>query len=186
LSLKIREITCNRLNLRKAKIPKMKNFTFLFLILFSSVCVAQDKFELTPTGFNPVEIAKPSKTNEQLIESARAWADSYNKREYDIYDVSENSISIDGMKDNAFYYRNVGETYYFRIKYGVKLTFGANTITMTYSVKEIYQKKTLIKSTIADYFTPDGKLKEDFEDIKPSLEQTANNLLKSYLAIYAN
>ena len=164
----------------------MKNFTFLFLILFNSVCFAQDKFELTPTGLNPVEISRPSKTNEQLIETARAWADSYNRREYDIYDVTENSISIDGMKDNAFYYRNVGETYSFRIKYGLKLTFGTNSITMTYFVKEIYQKKTLIKSTIADYFTSDGELKEDFEDVKPSLEQTANNLLKSYLASYAN
>jgi len=158
----------------------MKKITILYLLFFGTSLAAQAKFELTPQGFAPVEIQRPEKVNEKLIEITRSWADSYNKKEYDIYDVTENSMTVDAVKENAFYYRNVGEIFYYKIVYSLKLNFGTNTIMTTFSVKEIFQKKTPVRGTIADYFTSDGKMKEDFEEIKPSLEQTANNILYSY------
>jgi len=164
---------------------KMKKITLLYLLFFGTILAAQPKFELTPQGFAPVEIPRPQTVNEKLIEITRSWADSYNKREYDIYDVTENSMTVDAVRENAFYYRNVGETFYYKIVYSLKLTFGTNTITAAFSVKEIFQKKTPVQSTIADYYTSDGKLKEDFEDIKPSLEQTANGILYSYSTFIA-
>ncbi len=158
----------------------MKKASIVYLLFFISSLAAQEKFELTPQGFAPVEIQRPEKVNEKLIEISRAWASSYNKKEFDIYDVTENSMTVDAVKENAFYYRNVGEAFYYRIVYTLNLTFGQNTITVAFSVKEIFQKKTPVQGTIADYFTADGKMKEDFEEIKPSLEQTANNILLSY------
>ena len=163
----------------------MKNITLLYFLFFSSLLFAQPKFELTPQGFNTVEIPRPNLVNEQLMENTRTWAGSYNKKKYDIFDVSENSVTIDAVKENAFYYRNVGETFYFKIVYSMKLTFGIENITADFSVKEIFQKKTLVQSKITDYFAPDGKLKEDFEEVKPSIEQTANNILNSYMSFIA-
>ena len=157
----------------------MKSF-FLFLLLCSTAAFSQDKFVLTPNGFDPVEIPRPDKTNEKLIEAAKNWNDYYNKQEHDSYDVTENSLRIDAMRDNGFFYRNVGETFSCNIKYSLLVTFENNVCRVQFVVKEIYAKKTLLKMTTADMYTPDGTLKEDFGDAKQSLEKTANNILKSF------
>ena len=136
---------------------------------------------MTPNGFAPIEITRPFKTNEKLIEASKAWADSYNRVENDIYDVTTNSLSIDALKNNAFYYRNVGETFNHRIRYTLQVIFGENTCTLQFIVKEIYAKKSLTTLTVADFFAPDGRLKEDYEEVKPSLELTANNIVRSYI-----
>ncbi len=155
----------------------------LILLLFFSIApvFSQPAFVLTSAGFDPVEIARPNKTDEKLIEASKNWADYYIKQEHDVYNVTENSLSIDAMRDNAFFYRNLGELYTFRIKYTLQVSFGENTCRIKFIVKEIYAKKTLMKTTIADFFLSDGTLKEDFEEVKPSLEKTANKVLNSYI-----
>lgn len=162
--------------------------TFLqILFVFSFISVAsQVKLELTPEGFAPIEIPKPDKTHEKLIEASKAWAPFYNKEQNDVYDVTENSFTIDAMKDNAFFYRNLGEVFKHRIKYSLKVTFLENTIRITFIVKEIYTNKTLTKTTVGDFFAPDGRLKEDFEEVRPSLEETANKVIRSYSAFIQN
>lgn len=154
---------------------------FLFFLFLAASAIAQPKLELTPQGFLPIEITRPNKTNEKLVELSQSWAAQYNKEGYDVYDATENSLSIDGVRENAFFYRNVGEAFYHKITYTLKITFGEKTCTMAFSVKEIYARKILLETTIADYFTPDGKLKEDMDEVKPSLESTANKIIKSYV-----
>lgn len=153
---------------------------YIFLLLISGIASAQDKFVLTANGFDPVEIPRPNRTDEKLIEAAKSWNDVYNKQEHDNYDVTTNSLRIEAWRDNGFYYRNVGETYSCNIKYTLSVTFEKNVCRLQFSVKEIYAKQTLLKMTTSDMFTPDGKLKDDFEEAKQSLEKTANNVLKSF------
>lgn len=57
--------------------------------------------------------------------------------------------------------------------------------TLTFIVKEIYIDNVLLKTTVADFFTSEGKLKEDYKDVKPSLESTANRIIKSYINFIA-
>jgi hypothetical protein len=158
----------------------MKSLILSLFIFSVAVSLAQPKLELTPNGFPPIEIPKPNKTPEKLIEASKGWADYYNKKEHDVYDVTENSFSIDAMKENAFFYRNLGETFQFRIKYTLKVEFLEKALRLSFIVKEIYTKQTLTKTTVSDFFTPDGKLKDDYEEAKPSLERTANDIAKSY------
>ena len=158
----------------------MKSFFSILLLLAFYAGSAQPKVELTPNGFASVTIPRPAKTNEKLIELSRAWAPFYNRYEQDVYNVTGNSITIDAIKNNAYFYRNRGEAYKHRIKYSLKADFNETTITLTFAVKEIYAKNVLTKTTVADFFAPDGRLKEDFEEVKPSLELTANNILRSY------
>lgn len=158
----------------------------LILLLFSFGALAQDKFAMTPNGFEPVEIARPRKTDEKLIEAAKAWNDYYNKQEHDNYDVTENSLRIDAMRDNGFYYRNVGETFPCNIRYSLTVTFDKKVVRVVFEVKEIYAKRTLLKMSVADMYRPDGVLKEDFEEAKQSLEKTANNILNSFAAFIQN
>ncbi|HLA56969.1 MAG TPA: hypothetical protein VK623_12765 [Flavobacterium sp.] len=164
----------------------MKTLILSLFILSAGISLAQPKLELTPNGFAPIEIPKPNKAPEKIIEASKGWADYYNKKEHDVYDVTDNSLSIDAMKDNAFFYRNLGETYQYRIKYTLKVEFLEKTLRLSFIVKEIYTKQTLTKTTVSDFFTPGGKLKGDFEEVKPSLERTANDIINSFANFIQN
>lgn len=158
----------------------MKKLLPIFFLFFSWICFSQEPVELTPNGFPSVTFTKPNIPLENLIEASRSWALSHNKNGADVYDVTSNSLKIDALRKNAFYYYNLGERYTFDIKYTLAVEFEDTNYTLKFIVKEIYTDNKLIKSTLADYFTPDGKLKEGFEEIKPSLDITVNKLLNSF------
>lgn len=154
---------------------------FLLFFLFASMLVyAQPKTELTPKGFTPVLIGRPDTSNEKLIETTKSWADVYNKIKYDVYNVTESSVTVDGLKENAFFYRSRGETYKYTVLYSMEVRFGGKAISLQFSIKQIFADRTEIKSTITDYFTPDGTIKEGFEEVKTSIEETANKIMQSY------
>lgn len=160
----------------------MKHFikiTLLFWIVASS---AQVKLEMTPKGFLPLEMDMPNQPIHQLIEQSKEWARYYNQKGADVFDVTENSLTIEARYENAYYYWNLAVKYNFDIKYSLKIVFGENQkYTLTLIVKEIYTDKVLLKTTVADFFTSEGKLKEDFKDVKTSLEKTANRIVNSYI-----
>lgn len=158
----------------------MKKLPALLFLFFSTFVWSQEKVELTPNGFAAVEIPKPGKPMEDLMALADNWGYFYNKKGHDTYDVTTNSMTIDAMRKNAFYFMNVGQQVVFKIKYSLKIEFADNKCILKFSVKEIYNNDKVIQSTIADYFTPDGKLKEGYEEVKPSLEKTANDILQSF------
>lgn len=163
----------------------MKLLSILF-VLFSLPVLAQPELEMTPRGFAPITLPAPDKPLEKLIEAATAWAPFYNKKGHDVYDVTANSITIDARKENAYFYRNLGERYDYHIVYSLKVVFNTNrTYTLTFAVKEIYAKEVPVQTTVADFFTPEGKLKEDYLEVKPSLELTANKIVKSFASFIA-
>lgn len=136
---------------------------------------------MTPQGFTPVELETPNKPLEKLIGLTKSWAAEYNKDGYDVFDVTENSATVGALKLNACYHRSLGVKYDYNIKYTLKIVFTKEqTCTLTFTAKEFYADEVLTKSTVADFFTTDGKIKEDFEEIKPSLERTANKIIESY------
>lgn len=165
----------------------MKNIVPLLLFFYSVIGLAQPKMEMTPKGFPAVEITTPNKPNEKLIEAAKAWAATFNKNGYDVYDVTRNSLKIDGLRRNAYFYRHLGETFTYNIKYTLEVIFRSDrTYSLVFSMKEAYAKEALVKTTISDFYLPDGKLKEDFTDVKPSLESTADKIVKSFSDFIAN
>lgn len=160
----------------------MKLFTILFLMTFG-FAAAQGNLELTPSGFDKAIVERPALPDERLLELSQSWpAFFYKGREpYDVYDVTPNSLKIDGYRDNAFHYRNLGEVFQYRIKYTMDIRFTATAIEVTYTIKDIYADRNITKLTVADFFAPDGRLKDDYRDAKPSLELTMNKLLRSYI-----
>ena len=160
----------------------MKKYIALLLIFCASPAFAQINLELTPQGFPSFTIARPKVPDDKLIESVRNWVAAYNEKNqygYDITDVSPAGMTIDAYKSNAFYYNNRGEIYQHRIRYTMRLEFG-ETVKIQFSVKEIYAQKNLLTLRTADFFLPDGRLKDDYRDAKPSLEKTANNILNNF------
>lgn len=170
----------------KSKRLKMQHLLSL-LLLISTAAITEAKLEMTPKGFLPLEIKTPNKTLDRLMELSKSWAPYYNKEGYDVSEVTENSLTIEARSENAYYYYNVGVKYNCDIRYSMKIAFKEDkTYTLTFSVKEIYAENVLTKTTTADFFTADGKLKNDFKDAKPSLEKTANSIVKSYRTFIAN
>ncbi|RZK10556.1 MAG: hypothetical protein EOO46_10300 [Flavobacterium sp.] len=160
----------------------MKKLLLLFCCFYSCFAFSQEKIELSQNGFPTVTVAKPNIPLENLIEASKSWASSYNKNGADVYEVTINSLKIDALRKGAFQYYSLGERYTFDVKYTLAVEFGDENYTLKLVVKEIYTDDKLIKSTIADYFTPEGKIKEGFEEIKPSLELTVNKLMSSFVS----
>lgn len=164
----------------------MKYFLAISLIFCIAICSAQTKLELTPQGFPLLEIPTPQKPLDQLIIAAKAWASYYNKKGYDVFDVTENSLTIEALNENAYQTWNLGVKYNHDIRYTLRIAFKADQkYTLTFIVKEIYADKILMKTTVADFFLLDGKLKDDFRDAKPSLENTANRIINSFINFIA-
>ena len=164
----------------------MKHFLKITLYFWITICSAQAEQVLTPQGFMPLEIKSPNKPLDQLLLASEAWAPYYNKKGYDVSEVTENSLVIEARVENAYHTYNVGVKYNYDIKYRLKIVFGANkNYTLNISVKEIYIENVPLKTTTADFFTPDGNVKEDFKDAKPSLENAINKIVKSYINFIA-
>lgn len=164
----------------------MKHFLKIILFICITICSAQTKLELTPQGFIPLELKLPNKPLQQLIETSKTWAAYYNKAGYDVSEVTENSLTIEARDENAYHYWNVGVKYNCDIVYSLKIAFAENkTYSLKISVKEIHAKNVLLKTTTADFFTPDGKVKDDFRDAKPSLETTISKIVNSYVKFMA-
>jgi len=165
----------------------MKLLLKIALVFFITVGSAQTKLELTTQGFLPLEIKTPNKPISQLVDISKSWAAIYNNKGMDIFDVTQNSITIQARVENGYYYYNVGMKYNCDIIYVLKIVFEENQkYTLRISVKEIYAENLLLKTTTADFFTKDGKLKDDFKDAKPSLENTINKIVKSYSNFISN
>ena len=166
----------------------MKNLLATLIFIFSISANAQ--FTLTPSGFNSVTVEKPNKTDDKFIELAKAWAATYNRTinfPYEISNVKTNSFDIGGQLPNAFYYRNRGEAFYHRVKYTMQIELRDKTYIVRFNVNEIYTSNVLTEMTVASFFAPDGRLKEEYLEAKPSLEKSVNGIVKSfvdYMATY--
>lgn len=160
----------------------MKFFSILLIFFCGVTMTAQLQMDLMPSGFSPVEAVMPNATMVNLIETAKGWAYNYNKKGADVYEITTNSLKIDATKDNAFYYLNRGQKYVFGIKYTLVVVFGEASYKVSFVVKEIYAKdKKPMQSKLEDYFTSEGKVKEDYTEMLPSLEYTAEQIVGNFL-----
>ena len=155
--------------------------TAILLLFTGLIGLAQPQTTLTPQGFTPVTFDRPQVAAERLIEASKSWSDAYNKISYDVYNVTPDGLSIDALRENAFFYRTRGEVFKYSILYALQVKFGEQECQVQFVVKEIYADKTRIASGITDYFAPDGTMKEGFEQVKPSIEDTANKIIQSYV-----
>ncbi len=160
----------------------MKNIYALFFLMLTISINAQ--LIVKPTGFNSIAAEKPDKTNEKFIELAKSWAATYNRTvefPYEIYNVTATSFEIDAHKPNAFYYRNRGEAYYHRVKYNMKITLDEQTYKVDFAVKEIYTSNVLTEMNLSTFYAPDGRVKQEYIDAIPSLEKSANAIVRSFV-----
>lgn len=164
----------------------------LLLILFLFIAknaIAQPQMVLMPYGFDPVEVQIPAISQEKFIELSKSWAAEFNRNQkgYDISNVTSNSFTITAYKRNAFFYRNLGDSFQYTIRYTMRLSLYDIYYKLTFTVTDIYaDDDVLIDYKISDYFTSSGQLKDGYSDIKPSLEKTVNYIVTSHYNAIAN
>lgn len=166
------------------KIPLMKTFYFLLLLAGIQSISAQNKLELTPNGFGSISIEKPNFPNDRIQEQIKYWIADFNRnnqKPYEIFQVSSTTIKSDAYRDNAFFYRNKGETFQHRIKYQITFDIEDSVIIYQFKIIGIYDSDKPLELTIEKLYNSEGKLKSDYEEVKPSLERTANLILNSFI-----
>lgn len=157
--------------------------TLLCFMVFAIANAQPPALELTPAGFEPIQADIPSIPNEKMLELSKNWAASLNrlKKGYDATGVTPASMVISAFKKNAFLVRNKGETFQYTINYSMKLSFHTTYYTMHFIVNDIYtDDDVLVKYKLPDYFDTDGDLKDGYDELKPSLEKSVNELALSY------
>lgn len=158
------------------------------------MCYAQPvTMKLSQSGYEPIDISIPSTPNDKLIELTKSWAVERERRNpdfgkrSDITGVTENSITVSGYKKNAFFYRNLGETFIHQIDYAIKIVFKENSYNLTFTVTQIYTDSDVpVKYNIADYFTSNGTLKEGYKELDTSLNKTVNEMVLSHYNFIVN
>ncbi|NBL66030.1 hypothetical protein GV828_12550 [Flavobacterium sp. NST-5] len=159
----------------------MKIFTTL-LFFWSVSIAAQTTVSLTPTGFSPNPVTEniPLMSNEKFMDITRLWIEEFTRGTGTVSELTTNSLTLDAYRDNAFYITNLGETFYYKVRYQLKIAKEGNTYSATFNVTQIQNTRSVLESSITNYFLPDGTMKEGFEEVKPSMEKTANIILGSY------
>lgn len=167
----------------------MKFIFFIFFLFSFNFIQGQPKTELTLDGFTHVTFSMPVISGEKFIELTKHWAVSFNKNNEggETTEISGNSVTVHAYRKNAFFYRNKGETFYYKIGYSIRFDFSENDYTASFVVKDIYtDRDVLIQSTLNDYYTSEGIVKEGFEDVKISIETTVNKILQSHYNFIIN
>ena len=161
---------------------KMKHLLQIALFLCFAITSAQVKLELTPQGFTPIEIELPKKSFDKITEVSKSWAPYYNKKGADVYDVTQNSLSIGAFNESAYYYWNLGVKYNYDIKYIMTIKAKENNkYVLIFKVNEILTDDALTKITTADFFTAEGNVKQEYDESKSSLESNVNKIVNSYI-----
>jgi len=170
-----------------------KLYSLLCFLAFSISYAQPPVMKLSQGGYEPVEVSIPATGNDKLIELTKSWALERERRDpdrgkrSDITEVTDNSITVSGYRRNAFFYRNLGETFEHRIDYSIKLIFKENSYTLAFTVTQIYTDSDVaVKSGLADYFTPDGTLKEGYTALDTSLNKTVNEMVQSHYNFIIN
>ena len=160
----------------------MKNLIQIAFLFFITLSSAQVQLELTPQGFVPIEVVLPKKSFDKIIEVSKSWTSIYNNKVADVYDVTQNSLSIGALNENAYYYWNLGVKYNYDIKYIMTIKVKEdNKYVLTFKVNEILTDHVLTKTTTADFFNADGNVKQEYEESKSSLESNVNKIVNSYV-----
>lgn len=167
----------------------MQKLLCIVCLFIAGIAIAQPQMVLMPYGFDPVEVQIPSISQEKFIELSKSWAAEFTRGQkgYDVSDVTSNSLTITAYKRNAFFYRNLGETFQYTIRYSMKLSSYDTYYKLVFTVTDIYANDdVLINYKIPDYFSSSGQLKDGYSDIKPSLEKTVNYIVASHYSAIAS
>jgi hypothetical protein len=157
-----------------------------------AMCIAYGQppaAEVSRNGIAPITTSIPTLLPERFISITKSWAQAFTRPKggYDASNVSSNTITISAFEKNGFSYQNTGERIDNKIRYSLVITFTPNSYTVQFVVDDIYGDNNIaLTYKLADYYKPDGSLKDGYEGLETSLEATINDIVQSHYSYIVN
>ena len=153
---------------------------FLFTSLF---CFSQDipKFELTKAGVQPIVVNIDSSNAAAIYKKTLNWVQETYKNPKEVLktDIENETIRIDGLKNNACYYKSLGIKMVYDMEYSFQIDFKDNKVRLTFTPGQFWTDHKKVLYDYTSFFKNDGELRGMYKDAKTSLEQSMNDLVSS-------
>ena len=161
----------------------MKILLLPFLTLLTSVSLAQvsPKFELTKDGVQPIIIQLDSLNANSIYKKALNWIQETYKNPSEVLktNIENETIRIDGFKNNAWFYKSLGSKNEYDMEYSFRIDIKDYKIKLTFDVGQFWADGKKVLYNYTTFFKSNGEIKGSYKDAKPSLEITMNELSNS-------
>ncbi len=163
----------------------MNKIILLFAVLSSNIVLAQDipQLKLTPNGVEPIVVQVDSLTASEIYKKALNWVQETYKNPDKVLkaNITDEKIRIDGFAKPAFLWKSLGFDQSMNMDYTVEISFKDGKYRLEYIIGQFYiDGGQRARYTYTSFYKANYEIKKSYVDAVPSLEQTMNNLSKSF------
>lgn len=163
----------------------MKKIILLLAVLSSSIVLAQDipQLKLTPNGVEPIVVEVDSLTASEIYKKALNWVQETYKNPDEVLkaNITDEKIRVDGFAKPAFIWTTLGIKQYMNMDYTVEISFKDGKYRFEYIIGQFYiDGGQRARYTYTSFYKANYEVKKSYVDAVPSMEQTMNNLSKSF------
>ena len=163
----------------------MKKIILLLAVLSSSIVLAQNisQLKLKPNGVEPIVVEVDSLTASEIYKKALNWVQETYKNPDKVLkaNITDEKIRIDGFANPAFWWKSLGIKQTMNMDYTIEISFKDGKYRFEYIVGQFYidgGQRALY--TYSSFYKNNGDVRKAYDDAVPSLEQTMNDLSKSF------
>ena len=163
----------------------MKKIILLLALLSSSIVLAQDipQLKLTPNGVEPIVVEVDSLTASDIYKKALYWVQETYKNPDKVLksNIKDDKIRVDGFAKSAFIWTTLGIKQIMNMDYTVEISFKDGKYRFEYIIGQFYTDGgQRARYTYTSFYKANYEVKKSYLDAVPSMEQTMNNLSKSF------
>lgn len=158
----------------------------LFLLVFVSISIisySQDttKLELTKDGVLPIVVKLDSFNAKSIYTKTLNWIQVNYKNPKEVLktNVENETIRIDGFKNNAWFYKSLGMKQEYDMEYSFLIEIKESKIRLTFTPGQFWADNKKVSYDYTTFFKSSGELRGAYKDAKPSMEQSMNDLVSS-------
>lgn len=156
-------------------------FTVIALCIANTGAFSQGypKFELTSAGVEPIVVQFDSMSMAVLYTKAHKWVLKTYKNPDKVLkaNIPNEELRMSGYKEGAYFFKGLGKSYC-DLEYTFIIQVKDQKVRLTFTPENSYYQGS--KAALPQgFFKKDGTLPNMYKDVKPSLEQTMNELVLS-------
>ena len=166
----------------------MKKLIAILFIFISIGLNAQDSIKVTNNGFTIVSIKK-TVSDKIAYNRTIEWVNETYKNPDNVITgkVEGKSVTVKGYSSDAWNYKNLSLTYYFSMDYNIYITIQDSLIQFNIVEGNHYNSDGgRYLGNSSSFYKSNGEYRPMYNNAKPSLEATLNNLWFSYQNKFVN
>ncbi|MBK5212032.1 MAG: DUF4468 domain-containing protein [Flavobacteriaceae bacterium] len=162
----------------------MKKIILLLAVFSSSLLLAQNipQLKLTPNGVEPIVVEVDGLTASEIYKKALNWVQETYKNPDEVLkaNITDEKIRVNGYDDDAYSWKAGGMTHNMGMQYTLEISFKDGKYKYECIVGEININGGQRLNFSQFLFKNNGDVKKTYSYAVPSLEQTMNDLSKSF------